>query len=65
MEAAKMQFGIPMVLKPENLSNRDLDELSGMTYLSYFMKVNSPGYNATLKWVQQQIPHMNVKNFQV
>ncbi|CAD7015329.1 unnamed protein product [Ceratitis capitata] len=26
------------------------DELSGMTYLSYFMKPGGPGYNATMRW---------------
>ena len=65
MELAKEHFGIPLVLSPENLSSPDLDELSGMTYLSYFMKVDSPGYNATLNWVRQQIPEHNVSNFQV
>lgn len=65
MELAKQHFGIPLVLSPENMSSPDLDELSGMTYLSYFMKVDSPGYNATLNWVRQQIPKSNVRNFQV
>ena len=65
MRLAKQHFNIPLVLSPENLSNPELDELSGMTYLSYFMKVDSPGYNATLCWVQQQIPEQKVKNFQV
>ncbi|ELU07549.1 hypothetical protein CAPTEDRAFT_94500 [Capitella teleta] len=64
LELAKQNFGIPLVLSAENLSSPDLDELSGMTYLSYFMKVDSPGYNATLNWVRQQIPNSNVKNFQ-
>ena len=65
MELAKQQFGIPQVLRAENLSSRDLDELSCMTYLSYFMKIDSPGYNETLRWVRQQIPDHNVRNFQV
>lgn len=65
MDLAQQNFSIPMILKPENLSSPDLDELSCMTYLSYFMKVDSPGYSATLRWVQQQIPNENVQNFQV
>ena len=65
MELAKEHFGIPLVLSPENMSSPDLDELSGMTYLSYFMKVDSPGYNATRGWVREQIPQQNVQNFQV
>jgi len=65
MELAKQRFDIPQVLSADNLSSPDLDELSCMTYLSYFMKVHSPGYNETLRWVQQQLPAHNVTNFQV
>ena len=44
MELAQKHFGIPMVMDPEDLASPDLDELSGMTYLSYFMKEeDSPG----------------------
>jgi len=63
MELAKKVFGIPMVLEPEYLASPFLDELSGMTYLSYFMKENSPGFFATLRWVTSQIPGQKVKNF--
>jgi filamin len=65
MELAKNHFHIPLVLQPEYLSSPHLDELSGMTYLSYFMKENSPGYNATLGWVKEQIPDVLVSNFTV
>lgn len=65
MELAREHFGIPLVLSPENLSSPDLDELSGMTYLSYFMKLKSPGYKATLDWVRAQLPDQKVKDFQV
>ena len=65
MQAAKDNFDIPLILSPENLASPDLDELSGMTYLSYFMKVDSPGYFATLEWTKEMIPHKNVNNFQV
>ncbi len=65
MELAKTLFDIPLVVTPENMASPDLDELSGMTYLSYFMKLDSPGYNATLRWVQKQIPQKNISNFQV
>ena len=64
METAKQLFNIPLVLKPENLCSHELDELSGMTYLSYFMKVDSPGYQATLRWVREWIPQASVNNFQ-
>lgn len=59
-------LGIPMLISPEDLSSPDLDELSGMTYLSYFMNSpTSPGYKATLRWVRGQIPDENVENFTV
>ena len=52
--------------EPEYLANPNLDELSGMTYLSYFMKEeDSPGYYATLNWVKNQIPHQRINNFRV
>ena len=65
MEIARRQFQIPMVLEPEYLASPFLDELSGMTYLSYFMKEDSPGFHATLRWVNNQIPNTHVRNFTV
>lgn len=65
MELARREFSIPMVLEPEYLASPYLDELSGMTYLSYFMKENSPGFHATLRWVNNQIPQNPVRNFTV
>lgn len=52
LETAERRLGVPAILTPENLSSPDLDELSCMTYLSYFVKKNGPGYNALLKNVQ-------------
>ncbi|CAG0878889.1 unnamed protein product [Darwinula stevensoni] len=63
MELAKREFKIPMVLEPEYLASPYLDELSGMTYISYFLKENSPGYYATLNWAQKQIPNVLLRNF--
>ncbi|XP_023314002.1 filamin-A isoform X2 [Trichogramma pretiosum] len=63
MEMAKREFDIPIVLQPEYLASPYLDELSGMTYLSYFMKDGSPGFHSTLRWVNSQVPHCPVKNF--
>lgn len=62
MDIAQREFGIPKVLEPEYLASPWLDELSGMTYLSYFMKPGGPGYNATMRWVNTQVHHP-VKNF--
>lgn len=63
MELAKREFDIPLVVRPEDLSSPDLDELSGMTYLSYFMKVDSPGYHATLNMVRRLLKKGTVNNF--
>ncbi|XP_035712922.1 filamin-A isoform X3 [Folsomia candida] len=63
MEVAKKELGVPIVLDPEYLASPHLDELSGMTYLSYFMKENGPGFRTTLNWVRNQIPHRHVSNF--
>ncbi|KAK0179966.1 hypothetical protein PV327_005658 [Microctonus hyperodae] len=63
MEIAKREFDIPVVLEPEYLASPYLDELSGMTYLSYFMKEGSPGFHATLRWVNSQLSHAPVRNF--
>ena len=52
-------------MSPENFSSIDLDELSGMTYLSYFLNVDAPGYNATLDWVKDVIQPAAVNNFDV
>ncbi|XP_070539365.1 filamin-A-like isoform X2 [Ptychodera flava] len=64
MNIAKAKFEIPLVLSPEDLSSEDIDELSGMTYLSYYMKKESPGWYATLNWVRKNTPELNVQNFQ-
>lgn len=65
MELARDRFGIPMVLEPEYLASPYLDELSGMTYLSYFMKDKSPGTKATLNWVNSRLKTHTVSNFTV
>ena len=47
------------------MSSPDLDELSGMTYLSYFMADPSPGFQATLGWVKSKVDYLPVDNFDV
>lgn len=64
MNIAQREFGVPKVLEPEYLASPWLDELSGMTYLSYFMKPDGPGYNATMRWVNTQTQR-KVQNFTV
>ncbi|XP_053403623.1 filamin-C-like isoform X4 [Mercenaria mercenaria] len=63
MKLARQHFGIPLVLRPEDLANSNLDELSAITYLSYFTKVGAPGYNATLQRIQPLVKNYPVFNF--
>lgn len=65
MKLARQHFGIPLILRPEDLSNSNLDELSAITYLSYFTKVGAPGYNATLQRIQPLVRNYPVFNFTV
>lgn len=65
MELARQEFGVPMVLEPEYLASPFLDELSGMTYLSYFMKEDSAGFKSTLRWVNSRLKNRPVRNFTV
>lgn len=65
MKLARQHFGIPLVLRPEDLANSNLDELSAITYLSYFTKVGAPGYNATLQRIQPLVRSYPVFNFTV
>ena len=65
MHLAEELFNIPMVVSPDNMCSPLLDELSCMTYLSYFMTENAPGYNSTLYWVKEKISPERVNNFDV
>ena len=60
MKLAEEHFGIPQVMQPEDLAIDKPDELSVMTYLSYFCSSGSPGEKALLLWVQQQVATLNL-----
>lgn len=59
MKIAKNHLKIPQILAPEDICNLTIDEISMMTYLSYFC---DPAANKLIKWVQKMIPHLNIKN---
>lgn len=65
MLIAKEEFGIPMIITAEDLSNPSLDEKSALTYLSYFMKENGPGYTLILDWLQRLLPTKSISNLTV
>uniref|UniRef100_A0A183CWG4 Calponin-homology (CH) domain-containing protein n=1 Tax=Gongylonema pulchrum TaxID=637853 RepID=A0A183CWG4_9BILA len=52
---AEEHFKIPGILSACDMSSPDLDELSCITYLSYFVKIAAPGYNATLRHVRKAL----------
>ncbi|CAI8056215.1 Filamin-C [Geodia barretti] len=51
---------IPQLIAPEDLSNPHIDDLSVMTYLSYYCE---PAKQRLLKWVKRMIPQMRVTSF--
>ena len=60
MQLAEEHLEIPRIMEAENLSSPGIDELSVMTYISYFCK---PAINRMLEWVQSKIPDRNITNF--
>lgn len=50
---------VPKIVSADDLSNGSIDELSMMTYLSYFVE---PSRAKLLKWVRKTLPHMGVSN---
>lgn len=62
MQIAYEKFGVPKLIDPEGLCHVP-EELSIMTYLSYFCGPDSVGYKSLLEWVRRQIPASNVTNF--
>jgi len=62
MEIALDKFGVPKLIEPVQLCQMP-EELSIMTYLSYFCGPDSIGYKCLLEWVRKQIPACNITNF--
>lgn len=64
MDIAESKFQTPQIIKPEHMCVDKPDELSVMTYLSYFCcGDDSPGYTNLLEWVRRVIPEYNIQNF--
>ena len=61
MELAEDKLSIPKILEARDLSHPDIDEISVMTYISYFCK---PANEHLLHWVQKKLPDRNITNFQ-
>lgn len=65
MQLAQERLGVPKVVQPRYMASADLDNLSCMTYLSYFMKTNACGYKATLRDVNKILAPDSISNFVV
>ena len=65
MDTAEKELKIPQVIKPVHLVEQP-DELSLMTYLSYFCNSGSIGEKSLLEWINSKLhPHYIVTNFAV
>ena len=59
MDLAERTIGIPKVIDPVDLNHPNIDELSVMTYLSYFC---APFNTLLLDWIRKKIPENNISN---
>ena len=59
MDLAERLLGIPKVIDPEDLNNPNVDDLSVMTYISYFC---NPANQLLLEWIRKKIPNNGIKN---
>lgn len=59
MDLAEQHLNIAKILDPEDLNNPDVDELSVMTYVSYFCH---PFNEQLLAWIRKKIPTRNIQN---
>jgi len=63
MKLAEDNFGIPQIISPRHMANPHVDELSMMTYLSYFTQDNGIGEKWTLGLVNGWNTGHSVNNF--
>ncbi|TKR79838.1 hypothetical protein L596_014001 [Steinernema carpocapsae] len=63
LSLAEIYLDIPAILSAKDLHSADLDELSSITYLSYYVRRNGPGYIATLERVRRLLPDLRVMDF--
>ncbi len=66
MDTAHTKLGIPIILAPQDMASNQLDELSCLTYISYFIRTTeAPGTQATLRVVREKVPEIAINNFTV
>ena len=59
MRLAEEHLDIPQILDPEDLSSKQVDDLSVMTYLSYFISLLN---DHLLEWLQARLPERQITN---
>uniref|UniRef100_A0A914YJC9 Calponin-homology (CH) domain-containing protein n=1 Tax=Panagrolaimus superbus TaxID=310955 RepID=A0A914YJC9_9BILA len=64
LSIAERHLNIPAIISAEHLSSDELDELSSITYLSYFVKRGGPAYKATLENVRKLLPDVRINDFE-
>ncbi|VDM74520.1 unnamed protein product [Strongylus vulgaris] len=65
LKLATQYLAIPPIISAAHLNSPHLDELSCITYLSYFIMRGACGYRATLYRVQQLLPDSVVEDFEM
>lgn len=60
VKVADVHLKVPKIVSPDDLASSNIDELSMMTYISYFVE---PSRVKLLKWIRRALPHMGIKNF--
>ncbi|KAK0403419.1 hypothetical protein QR680_016902 [Steinernema hermaphroditum] len=63
LSLAEIYLDIPAIISASDLHSTDLDELSTITYLSYFVRRNGCGYIATLERVRRLLPDLRIMDF--
>ena len=59
-QLAEVHLKVPKIINAESLACGNIDELSMLTYLSYFVE---PAQGKLRKWVKRALPHANITNF--
>lgn len=63
MQLAQQHFNIPQIISPQHMANPHVDELSMMTYLSYFTQDNGIGEKWNCNLVNGWNRNRQVNNF--
>ncbi|XP_065188032.1 filamin-C-like [Sycon ciliatum] len=59
MSLAEQHLSVPKLLDPADLNNPIVDQLSVMTYISYFTDTQ---VNGLLQWIRQRLPEQDIQN---